>query len=87
MLFSELEPTGRGLVADAVYEEAQAQLAATPSKKTKTVYAGNALNRLPYQSWAGYQSGQAGGVYVGDRNKIAFWRLPAARPTAWERAE
>lgn len=87
VLFTELEPNGRGLVADAVYEEAAADLLKNPSKKTKTVYAGNALNRLAYQSWAGYRDGGAGGVWLGDREQIAMWKLPATRPTAWERAE
>jgi hypothetical protein len=87
VMFTEIEPSGRGLVADSVYEEAEAELAKDPSKKTKTVYAGNALNRVPYQSWVGYQDGRPGGIYVGNRDKIVLWKLPPTRPTAWDRAE
>jgi hypothetical protein len=85
--FTELQPGGRGLVADAVYEGAQKELTDDPSKKTKTVYTGAALNRVPFQSWVGYQGDGAGGVYVADREAIALWKLPALRPTAWDRAE
>ena len=87
VLFTELQPGGRGLVADAVYEAAQKELEEDPSKKTKTVYTGSALNRVPYQSWTGYMGEGAGGVYVGDREGIALWKLPATRPHAWDRAE
>ena len=73
-------------MADSVYEEAEAELAKDPSKKTKTVYAGNALNRVPYR-WVGYQGGRPGGIYVGSHDKIVLWKLPATRPTAWDRAE
>jgi hypothetical protein len=85
--FTELQSGGRGLVADTVYEEAQKELAEDPSKKTKTVFTGPALNRVPFQSWAGYQGDAPGGVYVADREGIALWKLPATRPTAWDRAE
>jgi hypothetical protein len=87
VMFTELTGNGRGLVADAVYEEAKAELVKEPSKKTKTVYGGNVLNRVPYQSWVGYQGGHPGGVYVGNRDKIVLWKLPDTRSTAWERAE
>jgi hypothetical protein len=87
VLFTELNGSGRGLVADSVYEDAKAELVKAPSKKTKTVYAGNALNRVPYQSWVGYQAGQVGGIYVGNRNKLVLWKFPETRPSAWERAE
>lgn len=87
VMFTELEPTGRGLVADAIYEEAIGDLAQNPSKKTKTVFAGDALARVPFRSWVGYVGDQPGGLYVGDREKLVAWRLPAARPSAWERAE
>jgi hypothetical protein len=87
VMFTELTGSGRGLVADSVYDEAKAELVKEPSKKTKTVYAGSALNRVPYQSWMGHQRGQAGGIYVGDRDKLVVYRLPETRSTAWERAE
>jgi hypothetical protein len=87
VMFTELSATGRGLVADSVYEDAQAELVKQPSKKTKTVYAGNALNRVPYQSWAGYQDGRSGGLYVGDRERLALCGFPQTRPTAWDRAD
>lgn len=87
VMFTELTGGGRGLVAEMMYEQAKAELEKNPSKKTKTVFAGNALNRIPYQSWVGYQDGRPGGVYVGDRERLVLWRLPATRSTSWERAE
>ena len=87
VMFTELNGSGRGLVADSVYEEAKAELLKDPSKKTKTVYAGNLLNRVPYQSWVGYQGGQQGGIYVGNRDKLVVWKFPETRSSAWERAE
>jgi hypothetical protein len=87
VLFTELQAGGRGLVADAVYEAAQKELAEDPSKKTKTVYTGAALNRVPFQSWIGYQGEKAGGLYAGDRDGLVLWRLPGVRPSAWDRAE
>jgi hypothetical protein len=51
------------------------------------VYAGNALNRVPYQSWAGYQGGQLGGIYVGNRDKLVLWKFPDTRSTSWDRAD
>jgi hypothetical protein len=87
VMFTEIEPSGRGLVADALFDEARQALVANPSKKTKTVYTGSALHRVPYQSWIGYRGGQPGGIYIGDRDQVALWRFPATSPTAWERAE
>src|SRR5690349_19316428 len=87
VMFTEIAGGGRGLVADAVYDQAMAELVKDPSKKTKTVYAGNVLNRVPYQSWVGYQDGATGGLYVGNKDKLVLWKLPATRSTAWERAE
>lgn len=87
MMFTELNGSGRGLVADSVFEEANAELLQQPAKKTKTVYAGNALARVPYQSWVGYQGGELGGVYVGNRDRLVLWKFPETRSTAWERAE
>ena len=43
--------------------------------------AGNALNRVPYQSWVGYQGGQRGGPYVGNRDKLVLWTFPESRST------
>jgi hypothetical protein len=87
VMFTELVDSVRGLVADAVYEEAKAELLAEPSKKTKTVYSGSALSRIPYQSWVGYRSDRLGGLYVGNRDQVALWKLPQARSTSWDRAE
>lgn len=87
VMFTELEPSGRGLVADMVYEAAVAELTADPTKKTKTVYTGGSLNRLGYQSWVGYGDGTDGGLYMGDRDHTVLWKLPAAHPRAWDRAE
>jgi hypothetical protein len=87
VMFTEIAGSGRGLVADTVYEEAKAELVADPSKKTKTVYTGNVLNRVPYQSWVGYQGGQRGGLYVGNRDKLVLWTFPESRSSAWDRAE
>lgn len=87
LMFTELTGNGRGLVADSVYEDANAELVKEPRKKTKTVYAGNALNRVPYQSWVGYQGGQLGGLYVGNRDALALWKFPATRSSTWDRAD
>ncbi|HET7754812.1 MAG TPA: hypothetical protein VFK85_12960 [Anaeromyxobacteraceae bacterium] len=87
VMFTELSGSVRGLVADSVYVGANAELVKDPSKKTKTVYAGNVLNRVPYQAWVGYQGGQLGGIYVGNRDKLALWKFPDARSSAWDRAE
>jgi hypothetical protein len=87
VMFTEVTGGGRGLVADSVYEDAKAELLREPSKKTKTVYAGAALNRVPFQAWVGHQRGQQGGIYVGDRDRLVLWRFPETRPTAWDRAE
>jgi hypothetical protein len=87
VMFTELNGTGRGLVADSLYEGAKAELIKDPGKKTKTVYAGNALNRVPYQSWVGYQTGELGGIYVGNKDKLVLWKFPEKRSTSWDRAE
>lgn len=87
VMFTELEPSGRGLVADTVYESAVAELTADPTKKTKTVYTGGSLNRVPYQSWVGYAGGAEGGLYMADREHIVLWKLPAAHPRSWDKAE
>jgi hypothetical protein len=87
VMFTELNGTGRGLVADSLYEGAKAELLRDPGKKTKTVYAGNALNRVPYQSWVGYQTGELGGIYVGNKDKLVLWKFPETRSTSWDRAE
>jgi hypothetical protein len=87
VLFTELEASGRGLVADAVFEEAKHELQKNPSKKTKTVYTGPALNKVPFSSWVGYSGKGVGGVYVGDHDKLQLWGLPAVHPSAWDRAE
>jgi hypothetical protein len=87
VMFTEIADGVRGLVANAVYDAAKAELVSDPSKKTKTIYSGHVLNRVPYQSWVGYHDGATGGVYVGNRDKLALWKLPQARSTAWERAD
>lgn len=87
VMFTELEPSGRGLVADMVYEAAVAELTADPTKKTKTVYTGGSLNRLGYQSWVGYGDASDGGLYMADRDHTVLWKLPATHPRAWDRAE
>ena len=87
VLFTELEATGRDLVADSIYDSAVAELAKNPAKKTKTVYPGSAMIRRSYETWLGFNGQGTGGVYVGDRERLTFHAFPSQRPRAWDKAD
>jgi hypothetical protein len=87
VMFTELKPSPRGLVAESVYEDARRELTARPSKKTKTLYAASALNRVGYVAWLGCDGTAAGGVYCGTRDMVQLWAFPPKHPSQWDRAD
>jgi len=88
ILFTELgDVDRRSLAAETIFEEAYDKLLVKPGKKTKTVFVGDCLNRLPFHAWLGYDRKVDGGIYTGDRNGLTLWRFPDKIPAAWERAE
>ena len=53
VVFTELMPDPRQIVAERTFHEAEAELRES-TKKTKTLYGGSALNKLSFQTWIGY---------------------------------
>jgi len=86
VIFSEIRPEPRTFVAERTYEEALEELEKDPTKKTKTVYYGSALDKIHFKHWVGFGGQEPGGLYTGDREKVSLWQWPAKVPTAWERA-
>ncbi len=85
--FTELKTGGRALAAESVYEEARRELTEDPVKKTKTIVTQDCMNHVPFADWKAYGDPSAGGLYLADREHCLTWRLPAAIPREWERAE
>ncbi len=86
MAFAELASVGRGLVAESVLLEAAQELS-SKDKKTKTLVAGDLLDRVAFQDWIGFGDSGQGGLYMADRNQIIAWRFPSPVPSQWSRAE
>ena len=86
LAFAELTGPGQGLVAESVLADAANELS-THDKKTKTLVAGDLLNRIAFQDWVGYERPEDGGLYLADRNRILAWRFPSPVPSQWSRAE
>jgi hypothetical protein len=84
VMFAELGAAQEEIAAASRFSEAQEEMKAKPSKKTKVIAIGECLNDVPYHDWAGYRSETRGGLYVGDRNGIAHWPFPKAIPRSWD---
>jgi hypothetical protein len=87
VVFAEIKPNPRYLMAQQLFEAARDELAKNPNKKTKTVYHGSAFDKVPFNTWVGYEENVRGGLYCGDRNKVTLWKWPAKLASAWQRAE
>lgn len=86
--FTEVhEDPGLRIAALSVFERGKQELALSGGKKkTKTVVFGDCFNRVPFNSWVGYDEDAPGGIYVGDRDGAFLWRFPKTIPRSWERA-
>jgi hypothetical protein len=87
VLFTEITPDPRRLVAEQAFEEALAELAKDAKKKTKTICFGSALDKVPLTHWIGYGGRDPGGIYCGDREKVILWKWPGKLPASWERGD
>lgn len=87
VLFTEIRLNPRYLLAERSFEDARAELMKNPRKKTKTVYLGNAYDKIPFTTWVGYDAPAEGGLYCGDREHVMVWRFPAKIPTTWSKAD
>jgi hypothetical protein len=87
VIFTEIVPDPRQLMAEKSFEAAHAELVANSDKKTKTIYYGSAYGRVPFRSWIGYDARSQGGLYVADHDHVAVFRFPGEIPRAWDRAD
>ena len=85
VLFTELDRDPTRVAAESVFRKARESLAEDPSKKTKTVLIGSALNSASFSDWVGYGSGDSGGLFVADREHITLWGFPDSIPHEWDR--
>jgi len=86
VMFAEITAEPKHLMAESIIVDARAELAANSTKKTKTLMHGDVLNKIPFNTWIGYDREAQGGLYVGDRNGVSVWTFPEVVPRAWERA-
>lgn len=84
--FTELRADQRQLAARNQFDEARAELAANPLKKTKSIAGEALLNRIPFQDWVGYEHEAEGGLYVADRDRLFVYRFPEKLPKKWAKA-
>ena len=87
VLFTEIKPNPRYLLAEKTFDEAREELGKNPRKKTKTVYQGSAYDKIPFNTWVGYHPKEGGGLFSADKEHMLFWRFPAKIPTTWEKAD
>lgn len=74
------------LAARSLFDDARAELARTPAKKTKTIVTEDCINRVPFGAWRGYRGEDGGGLCVGDSAHALAWPFPVKIPSAWDRA-
>jgi hypothetical protein len=84
VLFTELGADQPDIAAVSRYEDARAELAAQPTKKTKVIAMGECFNEVPFHAWVGYKGEKTGGLYVGDRDRVSLWSFPKAIPRTWD---
>lgn len=86
--FTEVrEDPGLRIAALSVFERARHELQeSNGKKKTKTVVFGDCFNRVPFNSWVGYDDDAVGGIYVGNENGAQLWSFPETIPRSWARA-
>jgi len=82
----ELNTEPSYLAAESISAGSREVLVTNPKKKTKTIVIRNCIDRIPFSSWHGYSATGRGGLYLGDRDHLAVYRIPADKPAAWERA-
>jgi hypothetical protein len=87
LCFTELRQDQPQLAARSQFEEARSELSTNPRKKTKSITREGLLNGVPFRDWVGYEREVAGGLYVGDRNRLRLCRFPEKLPAKWERAD
>ncbi len=87
VMFAEIIPDPRLLMAEHSFEAAHAELVANAHKKTKTIYYGSAYGRVPFKSWVGYEAPGRGGLYVADHDQVVVYRFPDPIPRLWDRAD
>lgn len=87
VIFTEIVPDPRQLMAERSFEAAHAELVANADKKTKTIYYGGAYDRVPFKSWVGYDAPSQGGLYVADHERMMVHRFPEPIPGWWARAD
>jgi len=87
VLFTEIAPNPRHLMAEQTFDIAHEELTKNPKKKTKTLYHGSAYDKIPFTAWMGYDKPAEGGVYCADRDHMMVWRFPTKMPKTWARAD
>ncbi|MDD8009541.1 MAG: hypothetical protein PHF93_03495 [Acidobacteriota bacterium] len=87
LMFVELAAEQPQIAAASRFSDAREELAADPSKKTKSIVFGECLNDVPFRDWAGYRGDVPGGLYAGDRDGLSLWTFPPAVPRTWDRLD
>ncbi len=87
VMFTEIKPNLRDLAAEQTVDEARDALSRSPSKKTKTVFHGSAIDKVPFTAWIGFGANDQGGLYCADRDHLRLWRFPAKIPSSWAKAD
>jgi hypothetical protein len=86
LCFTELRQDQPQLAARSQFDEARSELSTNPRKKTKSITGEGLLNGVTFQDWVGYEH-EAGGLFVGDRNRLRLYRFPEKLPAKWEKAD